>query len=160
MTLTRYFQFCGLLPFLVPLAAYGLLFCLGNLGVPLPDNVVSLLMTVIMSLYVGGIPYLVFAGSVLWGLRKRGSSEYQRMALISPFVFLLFFVLCGVVFAAIVGQVGPMSAFNSELFEMYGVIIVLGYSYVLIALTGYRALCRFGWIEVNPPPNKSLSTDR
>lgn len=156
----RYFQFCGLLPFLGPLAAYGLLFCLGYLRVSSPDSVVRLLMTVVMSFYVGGIPYLIFATVVLWVLRKRSFREYQRMALISPILFLLFFGFCVVGFAIIVGQVGPMSAFNTELFGIYGIIIVLGYSYVLIALIGYRVLRRFGWIEVNHPPNISLQTDR
>jgi len=116
-----------------------------------------------MSLYVGGIPYLVFAGAMLLALWKRGFREYRLIALVSPIAFLLFFVLCIIVFAAIVGQVGPIIVFNSELVGMYGAIIVLGYTYVLIAFTGYKALRRLGWIKLDytaTPPNTMLQTDR
>src|SRR6267142_1989991 len=136
MIAKRYFQFSLLLPLILP--AMVLLLFESSLR---RGSVVFIL---IFSLYLGGLPYLLFVIGLFFWMRGKDVRQIQRMTFIAPLLFAGFFVIC--VIAAIPIQflmIGEVRIEAEVVLQCCVVILALGYAYVLVANVGYAILRAF-----------------
>ena len=129
----RYFQVSLLLPLIVPLIV--LLFFKPSFAY----GGVTMILT--FSLYLGGIPYVLFVIGLFFWMRRKDAREIQRMTFISPLLYAGFFVLCAVAFVPIQYLlIGDVRIEANVVLLCCVVILVLGYSYVLVVNAGYAVL--------------------
>ena len=96
------------------------------------------------SLFVGGVPYIVFLVGILIWTYGKSTLQVRRMTNVAPFLFLV--VFAG--FAAIV-EIARLSqnraglipiSLSADLYfiaYLYGLVLLLGYSYVLLMNLGF-----------------------
>ncbi len=129
----RYFQVSLFLPLIVPLIVLLLFepsFAYGRV-----------VLILIFSLYLGGVPYLLFLIGLFFWMRRKDARDIQRMTFISPLLFAGFFVLCAVAVVPIQYlMIGQVRIEADVVFQCSVVILVLGYSYVLVVNAGYVIL--------------------
>src|SRR5688572_10131474 len=95
----RFFQISMLLPLAFPLAFCGLVYWLWGYrveasGSPLFSAVVYVALIFGYSLYLGGIPYVLFLiGLFIW-MRAKTAGEVQRMTYVAPLLFIPVFTGC------------------------------------------------------------------
>ena len=129
----RYFQASLFLPLIVPVIVLLLFepsFAYGG--------VVFIL---IFSLFLGGIPYLLFLIGLFVWMRKKDVHAVQRMTFFAPLLFAPMFVFCAL--AAVPIQylmIGEVRIEADVVFQCCVVILVLGYAYVLVVNAGYGVL--------------------
>lgn len=118
MSLPTYYRCALLLPLVVPAAAM------------LTGQRSALLVYLVGSLIIAGVPYVVFAiGFLLWS-RGRTGEELARAVWLTPILFaLVLMAALAVYLAATGGGVERWSALST----MGGVAMVFGYVYVLLA---------------------------
>jgi len=140
MSEVRFFRFAAALPIAIPLVAYGLL----AFSSALPAGVVSWLLVLAASLWIGGIPYALFALMTLWLLRERPPSTYRLIALLAPTMFAALFVVGQFIVWIYFGASGPI---NREFLIFPAWCLILGYAYLAVVFIGLRILRRFGAVD-------------
>jgi len=101
----------------------------------------------VLSLQIGGAPYLLFlAGALLW-CRGKGAAEIRRLTFIAPILFALVFLVMWVPFMLFIDRTDRdlESAFMSGGYFAL-ICVALGYTYVVIVHLGYAALEKRGKI--------------
>jgi hypothetical protein len=100
------------------------------------------------SLFIGGLPYLLYAGVALWRLRHQSAAAHRRFARYAPLQFAALLgglALAYTVFVADVRWSAIDSLANAAGFAAFA--LVFGYAYVLIVELLRRVLLRVGCIE-------------
>lgn len=147
----RYFQAALLLPIAVPLLAVATWLIPG-----FPQTRIPALL--LMSLGLGGVPYLPLAGWLWWRLGRLPTvAAMRRLSLWAPILHLplvLAWTACWLIVSAwSVSGVGP-NARDVLAFGPVMAVYVLGfgYAYVLAAHLGYALVRRCGWVKDAPAP--------
>ncbi|MDP0561890.1 MAG: hypothetical protein QS721_05995 [Candidatus Endonucleobacter sp. (ex Gigantidas childressi)] len=105
-----------------------------------------------LSLIMGGIPYLFLLAFLFWASFRRTIVSFKFLLKISPFIFsfYLFPVLLLINYLAI-NKPLPATSETSAPFYMWifmsGHILMVGYSYILLAFCLARLGLKFGWIK-------------
>jgi hypothetical protein len=98
----------------------------------------------ILSLFIGGIPYLLFLAGFFFWVPGKDLKSIQRFTLLAPLLFIPVFVSC--VFLVILLQslsTGSPSQFSSVIdwFIAFCLcILLIGYFYVILTNAGYYLL--------------------
>ena len=127
-----YFQLSFLLPIILPL----LVWIMG--GFDLGNGILAVL---ILSLVVGGIPYLFFLAGFFCWVTGKDLRSIQRFTFLAPLLFIPVFLACGFVVML------PKMRLGEELRNMSNwvlgfsyVILFVGYFYVILVNAGYYLL--------------------
>ena len=102
----------------------------------------------ISSLYIGGIPYMVFAVAVFYWSRRKDLQLIKRFSLVAPLIFSIFFVFVWITFVLISKKSTPDS---SEIISSgYLALFCLGFGYLYVALVHlmHALLKKFGRIII------------
>jgi len=83
-TARRFWQATTLLPIVVPVACWPLLHGVAGTFFDFLSPIFALLLA---SIFVGGVPYLLVAGALLWMLRHREVDTYRRLSFVAPLTF-------------------------------------------------------------------------
>jgi hypothetical protein len=133
MSIKSYYRWALLLPLVVPALASPLL-----LLQPLPDVLGAVMLYLVWSLLVGGIPYLLFAAAFLLWMRRAPEDHVRTAVLLSPVIYSAVLATCLVLFLAVDGSLASSA---ESLTYMTGFGLLFGYGYVAIAEAG-RVLLR------------------
>jgi len=115
-----------------------------------------------MSLFVAGIPYLVISlGLFIWS-RKQSETKTLILVILLPVIFLLFFALYWLVLSAFGLSLadGGLSAYFSSVTYFTSFILVIGYSYVVLVVSGYYVIKRMTRKEQKVVTNQNLDRQR
>jgi hypothetical protein len=136
-----YFQLSFLLPIILPLLAWLTAGFNSNLG-----NGISTVL--ILSLVVGGIPYLLFLAGFFCWVPGNDLRSIQRFTFLAPLLFIPVFLACGFVVML------PKMRLGEELRNMIDwvlgfsyLILIVGYFYVILVNAGYYLLRFAGFFE-------------
>lgn len=133
MIAKRYLQFSFLLPLIVPsliLLTAKTTFAYG-----------AIIPILTFSLFLGGLPYLLFIIGLLICTRRKDASAIQRITFIAPLLFIPVFLLCVLVFIPIqLLMIGDVTVEANVVVGCCIVILILGYIYVAVVNAGYAIL--------------------
>ena len=134
-----YFQLSFLLPIILPLLAWF------TLGFDLGNGISTVL---ILSLVVGGFPYLLFlAGCFCW-VPGKDLRSIQRFTFLAPLLFIPVFLACG--FFVMLLQMRLGEELRNMIDWVLGfsyLILIVGYFYVILVNAGYYLLRFAGFFE-------------
>lgn len=140
LTSRRYFRLTFLLPLTFPLLA-ALALSPGFRGWNF------LVLVLLGSLTLGGIPYSLFALGVIYWSRGRGLRALRRIIYVSPLIFIVPFIYCVVLLVPFqVLTIGEVRVEWDWVLMCCTLILAFGYFYVLLANVGYYALKHFGLV--------------
>ncbi len=148
MSLRRYYQLSLAVPIVLPVCAYVLFWSLwGKDGPRLLGSITMLLAT---SVSVGGLTYVLFAGVVLFALRRKSASDFHRYSLIAPVHYAVALAASCILSVLVEVGVGAMAdALGAAIF--LGVCaVLLGYVYVGLTHVARSALQSAGILSVGP----------
>jgi hypothetical protein len=132
------------LPIVVPVASWPLLHAVSGTRLDFFSPIFALLS---VSLFFGGIPYVLVACLLLWILREQPASAYRRFSFIAPPAFSLILFLTFTVHAFFVTSDVDLRA-SSAAGAFYGAFAIpVGYLYVAMAHAAYWLLVRWGCVS-------------
>lgn len=134
MTKRRIYQCCLALPLLVPLILLPFFWHLHSLG----ESFAGLVMVILYSGYIGGIPYLILLIPLLSWTRNRSAPEIRRALLWSPLLMLIPLAICYAIyqfgFSPGLTFFDTLKMFTTFLIFFGICTLVFGYFYVGITL--------------------------
>jgi hypothetical protein len=113
-----------------------------------------------VSLFVGGIPYVLVAGVLLWILRHREADAYRRLSFIAPPVFAVVLFLAFSIYAFF--GTTPGGDLRGALFvgAFYAAFAIpVGYLYVCLAHGVYWILARRGYLAARGAAQQAAEAD-
>lgn len=151
MRATRYYQLGLVLPVAVPAAVVGPLILYEKIfdvtvGRTLPGILNAVVLILMGSLVLAGLPYTLFAIVSLVALRGRDALAYRRFTVAAPPLFVPVFWLWNAVGAV---REGTLHVFKPvETFAGAAALVLpLGYLYVALCYLGYRLLAKRGLLQ-------------
>jgi len=131
--ITKVYKLSLALPIILPvIAALPLVFV--NDNSPEPFGFLSGIMAAtIFSGLVGGVPYLMLVGLLLWRMHRKTERQIRRLLILSPILLLPIFLIHITVFSLVTSGVqATLESFGEVL--MFYVPYVLGFGYFYVAL--------------------------
>lgn len=129
MSIQNYYRWALLLPLVVP-GVFSVLALVPESRVPAPLGL--LLMLLFYSVFLGGIPYVVFVLGFLAWSRGRNAASMRRAIHVSPLVYAGVLSFCLLIYAAWSGDLLHAST-GGTLALFASCALVFGYGYVLLA---------------------------
>ncbi len=151
MGLRRFYQLAAALPLLVPALSLVLAAAVQQVigSGANPGVILYLALIAALQLSLGGVPYVIFAVSALWWLRRKSVDEIAAFSLVAPLLFAAFMFL-GVMLLSASGGLDELI----KGFPMAGLLallsVVFGYLYVALAHALRFGLERAGYIRRSP----------
>ena len=134
----NFYRYGLLLPIIAPVFAYYLIF----LGI---DN--TILFILLLSLIVGGIPYILLVFFLVWWSFKKNLNQFKHLLKITPIILGLFFLP----FMLIIEQIdNPDPSYNSMFVIWLWIFIYIqlfGYVYLFIIFNLSKIGIKIGWIK-------------
>lgn len=131
MSIRSYYRWALLLPLVLPLISFGVIQLWPRQGSAVAYMVYG-------SLWVGGVPYVLFALGLLAWSRGRTDDQMRRAILLAPPIFTAVLLVCLVVFQVVDGNLSRGTDFFAT---AAGCGLAFGYGYVALAELG-RLLLR------------------
>ena len=132
MSAQIYFRLSLVIPLISPWLAYFLDRIIYS-DSPVSNVVLALLQT----LKLGGLPYLVLAFLLLRWMRLKEAEKIRDILFFTPFIYTLFYGLALLIYMIIQEK---LDEFFPRLYENFLVILYIGYIYVIIINIGYSGL--------------------
>jgi hypothetical protein len=150
MTESTYFRFS----FVVPIAFPAALFGISRISQAFANStdateITKWSSTFLLSLYVGGPPYLLFLGCVFFVFRGQYAVHLRRFTIFSPFAYLIVFFLTWAIYFRLFStsnDLGKQGLTTPALY--YGLLcLAFGYFYVILVHAIFYVLRRMGRIS-------------
>jgi hypothetical protein len=124
----------------------------GLLGVLLGENnpAAPWLGIVTWSGIIGGIPYVLVAGGILWWSRRRSAAQLRRALWLAPILMIPALLLPIAVYSVVSRGGGSADRFSESMVFMGAMVLLFGYVYVALVEAGALLGRRLG--VVAPPP--------
>jgi len=142
LTPRRYFRLSLLMPFVLP-AIVGTLYGVSGRALGKPPDMVVLL---VASVVIGGVPYAVVASALGVLARRRGVRGLLAIGMATPIIFAFALGLFAVLAGAFSGKSPSPADIVGTLRWCTICALLFGYAYVVLALMGFGVLHRIGWI--------------
>ena len=140
MTVAAFFRWALALPLVLPLLALPLALVRNEVG--------GLGFLLLMSLVLGGVPYLIFAGLLLWWSRGKSEAQLKRAGLLAPFLMLPVYWLVLAIDALVTRQiVQELTNLGNLMFTLSLFLLAFGYAYVVLAVVLLALFTRLGWVR-------------
>jgi uncharacterized membrane protein len=153
MKVIKVYKWSLALPLIVPiLSAIPLLFVSSNDAEPL-GLLSGVIAAIILSGLVGGIPYLILVGLLLWWMRYKNEKQIRRVLILSPILLLpLSLIFITTISLLRFGAEETLTDFSEVLTFYVPFILGFGYGYVALVFGAVFMLRRTGVIL---PPNSA-----
>jgi hypothetical protein len=145
MNARTYYVRSLLLPLLAAAAA-------GLLGLILGESsgAAPLLGIVMWSGLVGGLPYLLVAGGILWWSRHRSVAQLRRAIWLAPLLMVPVLLLPLVVYSVVARGGASADRFAGSILFLGAMVLLFGYGYVALVEAGALVGRRLGVVAPTP----------
>ena len=130
MTEKHFFQISAGLPLLLPVVFFPVAVLAHHMDLPFAEGLVDVAAILTMSVFLGGVPYLVFGGVVLWFLWQKPAKTYRWFSLVAPVIYSVFLYVAALLVpwgpSWVLGDISAAAPYLAA----WG--LGLGYVYVLI----------------------------
>jgi hypothetical protein len=146
MSARTYYARSLLLPLLVPAGA-GLIGMLLGEGAP----AAPWLRILLYSGLVGGLPYVLVAGGILWWSRRRPARDLRRAIWLAPLLMVPVQLLPLLVYSVVAGGGADAGRFMESMLFMGAFVLLFGYGYVALVEAGAAGGRRAGLVAPPAP---------
>jgi len=98
MTEKRFYQISAGLPLLLPVVFFPVGVLAQRMALPFAEGLGTVAGILLMSVFFGGLPYLVLGGVVLWLLWKKPAKSYRLFSLVAPVAYSAFLFITVLLF--------------------------------------------------------------